>query len=132
MTDNSHKPCKELRKLLREGVKRAQSYECAECVKMKERVASGELPADTVTRWVHLRTCQTCGITRCCDASPNKHASKHACGDDIGKCAGDSNRFRLKLDHVVTVSAEPGDNWGFCYKHDTYVDVKPPGAVCEC
>ena len=27
---------------------------------------------------VHLRTCQTCGATLCCDSSPNKHASKHA------------------------------------------------------
>ena len=29
-------------------------------------------------RWVHLRTCQTCGVTLCCDSSPNRHASKHA------------------------------------------------------
>src|SRR5688572_21369788 len=30
------------------------------------------------SRWVHLRTCQTCGGTRCCDSSLNRHASKHA------------------------------------------------------
>jgi hypothetical protein len=28
--------------------------------------------------WVHLRTCQECGATYCCDDSPNKHATKHA------------------------------------------------------
>ena len=28
--------------------------------------------------WLHLRTCQTCGATLCCDSSPNRHASKHA------------------------------------------------------
>jgi hypothetical protein len=22
--------------------------------------------------WVHLRTCQTCGVTLCCDSSPNR------------------------------------------------------------
>ena len=32
-------------------------------------------------RWVHLRTCQECGATLCCDDSPNRHASKHAAGD---------------------------------------------------
>ena len=37
---------------------------CEECVK-------------TGDRWVHLRTCQTCGATLCCDASPNRHASRH-------------------------------------------------------
>ena len=38
---------------------------CEECVKIGGR-------------WVHLRTCQECGITRCCDNSPNQHATKHA------------------------------------------------------
>ena len=38
---------------------------CEECLKVG-------------SRWVHLRTCQTCGRTRCCDSSPNRHASKHA------------------------------------------------------
>ena len=38
---------------------------CEECVKMR-------------SRRVHLRTCHTCGGTRFCDSSPNRHASKHA------------------------------------------------------
>ncbi|HEU5451671.1 MAG TPA: hypothetical protein VFU76_06785, partial [Terriglobales bacterium] len=47
------------------SVKHAQRRECEECVKIG-------------ARWVHLRTCQECGGTRCCDSSPNRHASKHA------------------------------------------------------
>ena len=29
-------------------------------------------------RWLHLRQCLTCGLTACCDDSPNRHASGHA------------------------------------------------------
>jgi len=43
---------------------KAKAYECEECIK-------------TGDRWVHLRTCQECGVTLCCDNSPNKHATKH-------------------------------------------------------
>nr|WP_299341067.1 UBP-type zinc finger domain-containing protein [Allomuricauda sp.] len=71
-------------------VKRADRYECAECVK-------------TGDRWVHLRTCQDCGITLCCDSSPNKHASKHAASHN----------------HHVISSAEPNENWLWCYVHKT-------------
>jgi hypothetical protein len=46
-------------------VKNAKRRECDECVKIG-------------ARWVHLRTCQECGTTRCCDDSPNRHATKHA------------------------------------------------------
>src|SRR5687767_1427350 len=46
-------------------VKPAKARQCDECVK-------------TGASWVHLRTCQTCGLTHCCDSSPNRHASKHA------------------------------------------------------
>ncbi|MEM6523163.1 MAG: UBP-type zinc finger domain-containing protein [Bacteroidota bacterium] len=65
-----------------------QNYQCDECVK-------------TGDRWVHLRTCQTCGITLCCDSSPNKHASRHA----------------AEHDHPVVISAEPGETWAYCYVH---------------
>ncbi|MCL4244845.1 MAG: UBP-type zinc finger domain-containing protein, partial [Candidatus Dadabacteria bacterium] len=27
--------------------------------------------------WVHLRLCLTCGHVGCCDASRNRHATKH-------------------------------------------------------
>jgi hypothetical protein len=52
--------------------------------------------------WVHLRTCQACGVTLCCDSSPNRHASKHAKGSG----------------HPVMASAEPGERWMYCYPDD--------------
>jgi len=69
-----------------------KNHECEECVK-------------TGSSWVHLRTCQTCGGTRCCDSSPNRHASKHA------KSSG----------HPVICSAEPGESWLYCYPDDVVV-----------
>jgi len=68
------------------------SHECEECVK-------------TAGRWVHLRTCQTCGATLCCDSSPNKHASAHA----------------MKSGHPVIISAEIGERWAWCYVDETFV-----------
>ena len=56
---------------------------------------------ETGDTWVHLRTCQECGITLCCDSSPNRHASKHA----------------QSHHHPVAISAEPGENWAYCYEH---------------
>ena len=52
--------------------------------------------------WVHLRMCQSCGHIGCCDDSPSKHASAHA--RDIG--------------HPVIRSAEPGEDWSYCYIDD--------------
>ncbi len=72
-------------------VKRPEARECDECVK-------------TGSKWVHLRTCQTCGVTRCCDSSPNRHASKHA----------DSSS------HPVIASAEQGERWLYCYVDESY------------
>jgi uncharacterized UBP type Zn finger protein len=60
---------------------------------------------ETGSRWVHLRTCQTCGITLCCDSSPHKHASKHY----------------EETDHPVIRSAEPGENWLYCYPHQLFM-----------
>ena len=59
---------------------------CAECL------ASGD-------SWVHLRMCQACGQIGCCDSSPNRHASRHA--DATG--------------HAIARSAEPGEQWSWCY-----------------
>jgi len=70
-------------------VKLPDVRECEQCVK----VGSG---------WVHLRTCQTCGATLCCDSSPNKHASAHAAATG----------------HPVVASAEPGERWVYCYLDD--------------
>jgi Zn-finger in ubiquitin-hydrolases and other protein len=75
------------------NVRGPRAYECEECVKIG-------------ARWVHLRTCQTCGGTRCCDSSPNRHASKHA------RASG----------HPVVVSAEPGERWVYCYPDDAFTE----------
>ncbi|RPJ73170.1 MAG: hypothetical protein EHM24_08415 [Acidobacteria bacterium] len=76
-----------------EDVKVPRRRECEECVK------SG-------SRWVHLRTCQACGTTLCCDSSPNRHASRHA---------GASG-------HPVVASAEMGERWLYCFPHDTFAN----------
>ncbi|CAN5275835.1 hypothetical protein BH09BAC6_BH09BAC6_10460 [soil metagenome] len=68
------------------SLKHAKAYECEECIKTNDS-------------WMHLRTCQTCGVTLCCDSSPNQHASKHA------NASG----------HPVVISAEPGERWLWCY-----------------
>jgi len=72
-------------------IKRPERRECEECVKI-----GGQ--------WVHLRTCQSCGATLCCDSSPNHHASKHA---------GESG-------HPVIASAQPGERWLYCYPDDAF------------
>jgi len=70
-------------------LKLAKQLVCEECVKQG-------------TDWVHLRTCQTCGITLCCDSSPEKHMSHH-----------------FKIDkHPVVISSEPGERWLYCYVDD--------------
>jgi hypothetical protein len=67
--------------------------ECDDCVKIG-------------AKWVHLRTCQQCGGTRCCDNSPNKHATKHA------RTTG----------HPVIASAEPEERWLYCYPDDQFAE----------
>ena len=66
---------------------------CEECVKIK-------------SRWLHLRTCQTCGVTLCCDSSPNRHASAHA----------------RTTAHPVIASAEPGERWLYCYSDEAFAE----------
>ena len=65
----------------------SKAYVCDECIK-------------TGSQWVHLRTCQTCGTTLCCDSSPNKHATNH---------------FK-QTTHPIVISAEPGEKWMWCYE----------------
>ena len=67
--------------------------ECEACVKIG-------------ARWVHLRTCQECGTTLCCDSSPNRHASGHA------KASG----------HPVIASAEVGERWLYCSPDDAFAE----------
>ena len=54
---------------------------------------------DSGDTWVHLRLCMTCGYVGCCDASKNKHATRHY----------------YTSEHPVTRSFEPGETWMWCY-----------------
>lgn len=81
---NEEKLCTHLSSITE--VKIGEEYVCEECIRQ-----NGE--------WVHLRTCQTCGVTLCCDDSPQTHMTKH---------------FK-KSHHPVVASAEPGERWLWCY-----------------
>ena len=74
-----------------DSVRQPEIRECAECVKAGDS-------------WVHLRTCQECGVTLCCDSSPNRHASRHA----------------REAGHPVIASAQPGERWLYCYADETF------------
>ena len=75
------------------SIKKSKAYECEECVKID-------------SEWVHLRTCQTCGVTLCCDSSIHQHARKH---------------FNA-TQHPVITSAEPNEDWMYCYLDDAYLE----------
>jgi len=75
------------------AIKKSKRHECEECIK-------------TGDSWVHLRTCQTCGATLCCDNSINRHATRHA------QASG----------HPVIASAEPGERWLYCYPDEAFAD----------
>jgi uncharacterized UBP type Zn finger protein len=66
---------------------------CEECLK-------------TGDSWVHLRMCLTCGHVGCCDSSPNRHSTKH---------------FQ-HTGHPVMRSAEPGEDWGWCFVDQKTLD----------
>lgn len=83
------KACEHIEQI--KDVKKAKQQVCEECVK-------------TGDEWVHLRTCQTCGVTLCCDSSINRHATRHA----------------QETGHPVVASAEPGEQWLYCYPDDTF------------
>jgi len=65
----------------------------------EERIKTG-------ATWVHLRTCQRCGATLCCDESPNRHATRHPHSSG----------------HPVIASAEPGERWLYCYPDDAFAE----------
>lgn len=65
---------------------------CEECLEMGDE-------------WVHLRMCLICGHVGCCDSSRNKHARKH---------------FE-KTGHPLIQSAEPGEDWRWCFIDKVYV-----------
>jgi hypothetical protein len=91
MSSPTPEPCAHIAAI--DEVKRAKRHLCDECVKIG-------------AQWVHLRTCQSCGVTLCCDSSPNRHASKHA----------------HALNHPVVASAEPGEQWLYCFIDDSFAD----------
>jgi hypothetical protein len=74
-------------------VKLPKRHVCEECIK-------------TGDRWVHLRTCQECGTTLCCDSSPNHHATRHAHASK----------------HPVIASAEAGERWLYCYPDEQFAE----------
>ncbi|MEL6923024.1 MAG: UBP-type zinc finger domain-containing protein [Bacteroidota bacterium] len=80
------KICQHLHSFDESQQKKPKAYECESCVK------SGGT-------WVHLRTCQSCGVTLCCDSSPARHASAHF----------------TTTGHPIVTSAEPGERWAWCY-----------------
>jgi hypothetical protein len=60
-------------------------------------------------RWLHLRMCLACGKIGCCDSSPNRHASAHA----------------REPGHAIARSAEPGEDWSWCYVDEVAFVVAP-------
>jgi hypothetical protein len=76
--------CEHLRALERVIV--GPEHVCVECVKIG-------------SRWVHLRTCQSCGVTLCCDSSPHRHMTAH----------------NGATGHPVVASAQPAERWLWCY-----------------
>src|SRR5438045_5940112 len=69
---------------------------CEECLKMG-------------SDWVQLRPCLNCGHVGCCDQSPNKHATKH---------------FHA-TQHPMMRSFESGEDWGWCYVDETFIEPAP-------
>jgi uncharacterized UBP type Zn finger protein len=53
--------------------------------------------------------CQTCGHIGCCDNSIGKHATAHH--QDTG--------------HPIIRSAEPGEDWSWCYPDELMMRLKP-------
>jgi len=67
---------------------------CAECLKIG-------------SPWIHLRLCTACGGVHCCDDSPNRHATAH----------------HAATGHPVIRSAEPGEDWFWCYEDEVAFTV---------
>lgn len=76
-------------------IKTAKALECEECIKIG-------------SDWVHLRTCQTCGVTLCCDDSPHRHMTAHY----------------HKIKHPVITSAQPGEHWMWCYPDELFFELQ--------
>jgi uncharacterized UBP type Zn finger protein len=66
---------------------------CGECLAMGDE-------------WVHLRMCLECGHIGCCDASKNKHATKH---------------FHATGHPIIEAYRQAGADWRWCYVDEIYV-----------
>lgn len=91
MKDNQEIRCQHLKEWTE--VKQPKRMVCEACEK-------------TGSSWLHLRTCQTCGTTLCCDSSPNKHASRHA----------------AQTGHPVIISAEENERWAWCFPDQQFYE----------
>jgi hypothetical protein len=81
------------------------------CSHAEAIVAVGD-PADgcetclaTGGTWLHLRQCRSCGVTLCCDSSPNRHMRGH------WEATG----------HPVMRSADPGQDWSWCHVDEAMI-----------
>ncbi|MFZ2490228.1 MAG: UBP-type zinc finger domain-containing protein [Thermoanaerobaculia bacterium] len=72
----------------------ARTAGCEECLQAGET-------------WVQLRRCLRCGHVGCCDASKNKHASRHY----------------EETKHPVIQSFEAGEYWKWCYADNITVNT---------
>ena len=89
------------------------SIPCAHLDSIRDVVPSADGCEDCLRiggEWMHLRTCMSCGHVGCCDNSPNRHATAH-------------NR---DTEHPIIRSAERGEEWGYCYPDDLYMERLPP------
>jgi uncharacterized UBP type Zn finger protein len=87
-----------------------------------DQVKLTELPASIAgcedclkigARWLHLRMCTTCGHIGCCDSSRHRHATAHA----------------NETEHPVIRSAEPGEDWFWCYPDELAFRMGPAGSA---
>ncbi|HEX2223723.1 MAG TPA: UBP-type zinc finger domain-containing protein [Thermoanaerobaculia bacterium] len=61
---------------------------------------------ETGDDWVHLRLCLACGHVGCCDSSKNQHATRHFHSSG----------------HPVVQSFEPGEDWGWCFLDQVFLE----------
>ena len=89
---------------------RCEHYEGVEILEVPEGTDVCPECVESGDTWVHLRMCLICGHVGCCDSSKNRHARHHA--EHTG--------------HALIRSAEPGEEWGYCYVHDQFTRLGSP------
>ena len=83
-----------------------------EFVELPETIPGCEECLVMGARWLHLRMCTSCGHIGCCDSSPT----------------GTRRRTCSASGHPVIRSAEPGEDWFWCYEDEVAFTVAPPAA----